>query len=251
MLTQKPNARTAITQDVDGKNAPKFASIAPQEGDGNVIQREWQQCQSSSHANKEQELKIWQYDQFYPTITDPQGLATRELLNSGIVTLKAPVRKIPRKRRSLSGLVPFQLLGRSIAFESSLERDFLLILREREVAVIEQPLTLLGKRLGYKTGRYTPDFLVWTWNRHGPEVVTLVEVKPEDVLRKEYGKLRPKLLAGLRFAKQQGWNFRIITERHLRVPGTGLASWLEIHTPMRELCSPDSLMRRLRMGRCS
>ena len=58
-----------------------------------------------------------------------------------------PVRKVPKNYRSLTGLVPHTRTSSMTAFESSLERDFLLLLDfDPEVAFYdEQPVTLVSQ----------------------------------------------------------------------------------------------------------
>lgn len=184
---------------------------------------------------------------FLPSIIDSRGLLRPEAPGTGIFHLTMPVRKIPPKRHSIAGAVPFPTLGRNVGFESTLERDFLLILRQgiTNMAVIEQPVRLQLKNLGLGSGIFTPDFLIWTWNREGVSKVTLVEVKPEEVLQRDFQKLKPKLIGGIRFANRQGWDFRLITERHLRIPMTAEPFWPRIHTPVQRLCQTDGLLKRL------
>lgn len=184
---------------------------------------------------------------FLPSIIDPRGLLRPEAPEAGSFHLTMPVRRIPPKRHSVAGAVPFPTLGRNVGFESTLERDFLLILRQgiRNMAVIEQPVRLQLKNLGLGSGIFTPDFLIWTWDLEGVDKVTLVEVKPEEVLQRDFQKLKRKLIGGIRFAKRQGWDFRLITERHLRIPKTAEPLWPRIHTPVQRLCQPDGLMKRL------
>lgn len=185
---------------------------------------------------------------YYPLVFDPRGLIKPIPDLNAPFPLTLPVRRIPTKRRSVSGAVPYPWLGRNIGFESTLERDFLLILKEEGpagIVVIDQPLTLNLKPLGLGPGRFTPDFLTWTWDARGLGQVTLVEVKPEEILQRDLKKLKPKFLAGIRFARRQGWRFRVISDRHLRIPPTSDRAWPRIHTPMRELRSTESLLNHL------
>jgi hypothetical protein len=128
-----------------------------------------------------------------------------------------PSRRIPPKRGSFSGYVPFQELGRVVWYESLLEQRLLLAIKHvfPVPGVLEQPLTLNLKALGFKGTRYTPDYLLWS----DSSTPTLVEVKYEADLKKDWGKIRPKLLAGLRYARWRGWHFRLVTDRHLHPDG--------------------------------
>lgn len=128
-----------------------------------------------------------------------------------------PFRKIPPKRKSLSGYVPFQSMERVIWHESWLEQQLLLGFKhlEKIPEILEQPMSLNMKALGFRGVRYHPDFLVW-----GPGIrPTLIEVKYECDLRKNWKKLKPKLQAGRRYAEWRGWNFRLVTDRHLHPEG--------------------------------
>lgn len=157
-----------------------------------------------------------------------------------------PSRKIPPSRRSLTGLVASQKPSRlslvpSLAtnplpkvllpqpktrmkgFESSLERDFFILL-DFDLNVDhyeEQPV-----RIKYKDGEghqrtYTPDVLV-----HYRDDITpakwmkplLCEVKYRSDLLANWSEIKPKIRAGRAHACQQGWRFQIITEREIRTP---------------------------------
>lgn len=133
-------------------------------------------------------------------------------------------RKIKPTRRSVSGLYPFR--GEtSIPYESTLERDFLIIQEaDRFVSqIIPQPVQLSYVHANGNTYRYTPDYLVF---RTGPNSYLkshsgkpeLVEVKPTSELEANFGKMRNKFKAATHFAKQEGFIFRIYDERRIRTP---------------------------------
>lgn len=127
-----------------------------------------------------------------------------------------PVRKIPRSHRNVTGCVAIDG-ARSVAYESPLERDFALLTQFMPgfVGIEEQPV-----RIPLTAGRhYTPDFLV-TWQT--PQVPDLVEVKPESKL----DSLADKRNAAERFATAQGWRFRVVTERDIRIPRLANARFL-------------------------
>lgn len=128
-----------------------------------------------------------------------------------------PVRRIPLKRKSFSGHVPYPGDGAGIWYESLLEQRFLLALMHLKSPpeVLGQPMTLKMQALGYKGQKYTPDYLVWA-----PGVrPTLIEVKYEKDLKKNWERLKPKLMAARRYANWRGWNFRLVTDRHLHPDG--------------------------------
>lgn len=134
-----------------------------------------------------------------------------------------PVRRIPKNSRSLTGLVPNTRTSSMTAFESSLERDFLLLL-DFDPAVEyyeEQPVQIVYYDDNGRRRTYTPDVFV----RYRPERLPptsakplLCEVKYREDLRQHWTVYRPKFRAAQRYARQQGWRFRLVTERHVRTP---------------------------------
>lgn len=155
-----------------------------------------------------------------PIILNPEGLVKAWIEAHPEAGSPSPSRKIPPKRGSLAGYIPFPSLCRNVWHESSLERDLLLTLRPFDglIGVLEQPLKLHCPSLGYGKGPYSPDFLVWVrLNVVPPMKPVLVEVKFEEDLCENWASIRPKLLAARRFAIRQGWRFLLITPRHLRI----------------------------------
>ncbi len=133
-------------------------------------------------------------------------------------------RKIGYTYGSLSGLYPFRG-EKSIAYESSLERDMLKLLEhdKRVLSVIEQPFTIEYVNDNGRNTTYTPDFLVnFRIPRYRVDFEEnytrpwLVEVKPHDVLFKDLKKLKKKFKAGIRYATQEGYKFKIFTEKRIR-----------------------------------
>lgn len=134
-----------------------------------------------------------------------------------------PVRTVPKNYRSLTGLVPNTRTQSMTAFESSLERDFLLLLDfDPDVEFFEeQPVKIVYHDANGRRRIYTPDVLVrYRTNRlqarHTKPL--LCEVKYRDDLRQHWGEYRPKFRAAQGYARQQGWRFRLVTERHVRTP---------------------------------
>lgn len=184
----------------------------------------------------------------YPVILQPEGLVKAWMEAHQAGGFLGPTRKIPPKRGSLAGYVPFPGLLRNVWHESGLERDLLLILRlfDGLIGVLEQPIRLDCPTLGYGRGAYSPDFLVWVRIKTAPVVrPVLVEVKYEEELREKWTIIRPKVMAARRFAARQGWRFLIITPRHLRVP-LPLPPVLsgKTHRPY-ELADPTKVLARL------
>lgn len=135
-----------------------------------------------------------------------------------------PARKIGRGRRALTGLQPSRKEVPAGAFESSLERDFFVTLEfdNRVAGWSPQPVKItVPSTSKYKsTVPYIPDVAV-TWERlarehYGLPAITLYEVKFREELKRRWTELRPKYKAAIRFAKERGWAFRIITEEEIR-----------------------------------
>ena len=134
-----------------------------------------------------------------------------------------PVRIIPKNYRSLTGLVLNTRTQSMTAFESSLERDFLLLLDfALDVECYEeQPVTIVYHDAQGRRRTYTPDVLV-RYRTDPPQArhpkPLLCEVKYRDDLRQHWVEYRPKFRAAGRYAHQHGWRFRLVTDRDVRTP---------------------------------
>ena len=134
---------------------------------------------------------------------------------------RGEARRIRPTRRSVSGVYAFRG-EQGIAFESTLERDFLMRI-EPVFCVLDvapQPVRLPYRMSSGRASYYTPDFLVryrladraWSAGRRP----LLVEVKPREVLRAQWRELRPKYRAAVRYARDNDWEFRIFDESRIR-----------------------------------
>jgi hypothetical protein len=110
--------------------------------------------------------------------------------------------------------------GESVSFESSFERDFLLLCRiePRVTQVQAQPFHLHFKdvRTG-KARRYTPDFLVTTVGPWGV-LLRLVEIKRWRDMVRQRQRLRAPFAAARVWAHDNGAEFRLVTDRALAGP---------------------------------
>src|SRR2546428_10283305 len=145
-----------------------------------------------------------------------------------------PVRTIPKNYRNLTGLVPNTRTSGMTAFESTLERDFLLLLDfDPDVAFFEeQPVKIVYHDANGRRRTYTPDVLVRyrtnpTQARHTKPL--LCEVKYRDDLRQHWVEYRPKFRAAQCYARQQGWRGHLGTERHRRSPYLAYVKALQPH----------------------
>lgn len=138
-----------------------------------------------------------------------------------------PVRRIPKNYRSVTGIAAAKAEG-AAEFESTLERDLLTLLEfSPEVRLFEvQPITLTWDDDG-RERRYTPDALAHFQPVRGTEPPPqLYEVKYRADLQTSWAELRPKFKAAVRFAKAQGWRFKLITEREIRTSYLANAQFL-------------------------
>lgn len=77
---------------------------------------------------------------------------------------------------------------------------------------------------------YTPDaFIRYRHDRYSDSGrrPTLYAVHYRAELRRDWQRLRPGFVAALRYAASQGWEFRIVTERELRIPALTTARFLK------------------------
>lgn len=127
-------------------------------------------------------------------------------------------RTIGTTHSSISGLYPFKQ-NEAVAFESTLERDFLIRLEtfKSVLNVISQPYTIEYKDSNGKLRRYTPDYLVqykaYPWPYRPYE---LIEIKPYSKLKKHFSQWKPKFKAAITFCKQHDYVFHLKDENRIR-----------------------------------
>lgn len=121
-----------------------------------------------------------------------------------------PAREIKPKYYGYRGKEPFMKNGSMVHWDSFLERSFIR-LADFDLNVEElyhQPLciyyTMNGKQL-----RYYPDFKMILKNNQ----IIIVEVKPEAFLN--HPKNLVKYEVGRRYCLEQGWEYRIYTEKEI------------------------------------
>lgn len=131
-----------------------------------------------------------------------------------------PIRKIPKNYRHLTGYVKSRTNGGLVAFESPLERDFYILLdADPSVrAYEEQPVTIVYAGEDGSPRTYTPDVLIQYHGRDADSAppARLCEIKHRDNLREEWPSNKRKYRAAIRYAKDRGWRFEIVTEREIR-----------------------------------
>ena len=121
-----------------------------------------------------------------------------------------PVRKVSNHGGNIIGHFPSLKLGRMVAFESLIERDFICLLDFESDVVwfAEQPLIIRYERKG-KTLSYTPDFHVIRGNQN-----ILVECKPRKFIDKDDN--QRKFAAAQAWCEAKGWVFQVVSDEQLR-----------------------------------
>lgn len=130
------------------------------------------------------------------------------------------VRKIPKNHLFVTGGYSSRKSEEMDAFESLLEKDYLLLLdfddtvESFDVQPVRIPVA------GVARG-YVPDVLV----KYKPNLETceirkslLAEVKRSDYLEKHAAKYAPKFAAAVAYAESMGWEFRPVDETEIRLP---------------------------------
>jgi len=130
-----------------------------------------------------------------------------------------PIRTIPKNYRNVTGIAASSKAGGAAQFESTLERDFLSLLEfSPEVKTIDpQPVKVEWLDTRGHQRIYTPDVFVEFIDSDGKSP-WLCEVKYRSDLREKWAEFRPKFKAAFHFAKERGWQFKIVTEREIRTP---------------------------------
>jgi hypothetical protein len=93
-----------------------------------------------------------------------------------------------------------------------------------------------------RSGRYTPDFLVAYRN----DDRILYEVKYRADLKKDWPTLKPRLRVGLRYAREHGMRFAIMTEVEIRGPYLSNVRFLrQFMAPTRNVAIEEQLVSTL------
>lgn len=121
-----------------------------------------------------------------------------------------PVRKVSSGARNSIGRFPSLKMGRMIAFESLLERDFIYLLDydARVEWFEEQPLTIEYQH-DDQTLHYTPDFHVV-----GAGQQIIVECKPARFV--EAPDNQRKFAVARAWCAARGWEFQVVTDQQIR-----------------------------------
>ena len=124
------------------------------------------------------------------------------------------MRKIKPTRMSVSGRVPYK--GSSVPYESTLERDLIIVhaFREDVEDIVAQPITIPFVKNGI-TYKYTPDFFIkFVEDIDKPNMI--IEVKPYDLWQENWRDWSDKWKTMQRYCKDNGYIFRIYDESRIR-----------------------------------
>lgn len=132
-----------------------------------------------------------------------------------LMASERPQRLLGVRSRGLSGKVALE--DGAAAFESTLEQDLIELLDfdPRVSEILVQPFSLHHDEEGVRR-RYTPDVRA-TYLAPGAEVV-VYEVKYQEELRRNWARYRARFGAAYRFCRQNGWRFKVVTDKHIRTP---------------------------------
>ena len=124
------------------------------------------------------------------------------------------VREIKPTRMSVSGKYMYK--GGSIPYESTLERDFLIVqgFRDEIKSIIPQPLCIEFEKSG-RTYPYTPDFFI-EYEYFANRKNMIVEVKPEKLWREHWRDWSNKWKTMQRYCKDNNMVFHIFDESRIR-----------------------------------
>lgn len=128
-------------------------------------------------------------------------------------------RNIPLNYRNVTGVASARDSGSEEAsqapFESTLEYDFLTLLRFDDQNVLDyqtqRPVIRYLDEFG-SNRQYTPDVLV----TYTDGDVVMYEVKPRDVLWRNWSDYRYRFKQAIKYGKKHGYRFKIVTEKEIR-----------------------------------
>jgi len=131
-----------------------------------------------------------------------------------------PVRKIPKNHLFVTGGYSSRKNEVMDAFESLLEKDYLLLLDfDDTIEKFEtQPVRIPVPRV---PNGYVPDVLILYLPHPDTGAIRkplLVEVKHSDDLKRNEKKYAPKFAAAQQFTENKGWEFAIVDQTQIRTP---------------------------------
>jgi len=140
--------------------------------------------------------------------------------------------------------------GGSAAFESALERDWLISLDFNPLvaSIREQPFTVTFKDASGRARRYTPDCIAEVQDVDGVVTTIVYEVKYREDLLINWKTIKPKLNAARWYCRERGWFFRVVTERDIRTEYVKNAKFLRRYRSLEdEPVMAQELLRTIRV----
>ncbi len=155
-----------------------------------------------------------------------------------------PVRKIPHRTRGVRGYFFSLKNDRRVDYESLNEQSLMKVLETTPdiVSYCEQPLRLDFRWKG-RMYPYTPDVL----STDIASCSTLYEVKPEEVLKNDDGRLAAKFDAAREYCLERGWIFKVVTEAVRKSPEYHRADllWPHLMNPNIDENYAETIFRRV------
>jgi hypothetical protein len=136
---------------------------------------------------------------------------------------KLPARRMRPSKCANTGVFASRKNGRGSETESLLEEDFLTLLEfDHRVERFDVQPTTLRWSIGAEQFIYTPDVLVkYTASAlrvNSSLKPTIYEVKPYEVLKRDWSKFEHKFRYAISWARENGMRFKIITDKRIRTP---------------------------------
>jgi hypothetical protein len=129
-----------------------------------------------------------------------------------------PVRKIPKNYLFVTGGYSSLKNEQMDAFESLLEKDYLLLLDFDDTVEKFETQPVRVPVPGVPNG-YVPDVLIFYLPDADTGIVrrpSLVDVKHSDEVKRNEKKYAPKFTAATRFAESNGWEFVVVDQTQIR-----------------------------------
>jgi len=129
-----------------------------------------------------------------------------------------PVRKIPKNYLFVTGGYSSRKNEQMDAFESLLEKDYLLLLDFDDTVEKFETQPVRVPVPGVPNG-YVPDVLIFYLPDADTGIIrrpSLVDVKHSDEVKRNEKKYAPKFAAATRFAESKGWEFAVVDQTQIR-----------------------------------
>ena len=155
---------------------------------------------------------------------------------------KHQARKIKPTRRSVSGVISYK--KKPLAYESTLERDFIIYhaFREDVKNITPQPVKIPFNKNG-RTYHYTPDYYVELDAKSGKSFIA--EVKPKQEWQLNWRDWSDKWKAAKQYCKEKGISFIIFDEDRIRHEALDNINFLRTYETIRVTKEEVEVIRRL------